>query len=169
MKIIKHSISDYIEPTRKNCSIHFYGDGANGGSARTTTARAMIFQHIRLFSLEWETRCTADFRLQRGVKEHKQQNDTNTMVGSKYFCSSQITTCAFIHFMHISRDVRRFGRIAYPMHVLWVFRIFFLLSSAAPIFVMYNYIIEWMSVTSRHGTTTVPTHVKNENGNSKIM
>lgn len=57
-------------------------------------------------------------------KEYKQQNDTNTMVDSKYFCSSQITTCALIRFMHISCNVRRFGGIAYPMHVRRVFHIF---------------------------------------------
>lgn len=129
----------------------FDGEGANGASARTTTTRTMKFQHIRSFSSEWNTRCTADFLLQR-----RGRNTNNKMTRTRWLV---VNIFAAHKLLHVLLFILCISRPTYDasaaLHIQCMYdecSIFFLLSIAAPIFVMYNYIVERMSGTARHSS-----------------
>lgn len=83
----------------------------------TPTTKPIKFQHIRS-GREWETRRTSDFVV---CKQRSSGIQTAEWHASKYFCSSQIITCAFIHFMHISYETNDVQSTMVALHSRAVF------------------------------------------------
>lgn len=159
MKIIKHLILIYIKPAssnnqRKKNILSLFFTVTCSGSARTMATTIKISTHS-VASMEWVMQWMADFRLYRDVERiytvhtihTTQMTCMNTMVGSKYFCSSQIITCAF---MHILYDVQCY--MWEEEGWLWPYCI----SNAMCIMLLCTFydIIGWMDDTVRHNTTT---------------